>query len=180
MHETIFMPTLHARLLADCLEDVADGELVRIGPSLQKSTNWSTPPYWRRYSHVTWVNSAYALRVIALQRPTEGWIIEPGLAPDVRLKVGTAILDHCAKHAVPPLLCMPRLYEDPNSAEADAFICMMKRKAARHEWQLASRSIVDSAGFSVSYASQAVWSDALTTRLSVWQRHSGADTPVLI
>lgn len=180
MNDVSFLPTLHRRLLADCLHDVADGELVRIGPAMQRTNNRASLPYWRRRGCLTWVDAAHALQLIGLQRPTEGWILEPGLRPDIRLGIGTAIFDHCARHAIPPLVCMPRLFHDPDDAAAEAFLAAMARKADRHGWQVASPRIVDSAGFALSYATHAAWSGALTARLAIWQRLGRNDAPVLI
>lgn len=180
MTDIISLPTLHSRLLADCLADVATGELVRIGPAMPGADNRARLPYWRRRGCLTWVDAAHAPRLISLQRPTHGWIVEPGLHAKVRVDIGTAILDHCARHAIPALICMPRLFHDPSDAEGVAFLAAMSRAADQYGWQIASPQIVDSAGFALCYATHAVWSGALRARLLRWQRLDRSEAPVLI
>ena len=62
MTDIISLPTLHSRLLADCLADVATGELVRIGPAMPGADNRARLPYWRRRGCLTWVDAAHAVR----------------------------------------------------------------------------------------------------------------------
>lgn len=174
MCDILALPTLLNRLLADCLADVADGNIARVGLRLP-TPGLSSPIHWSRRGTLTWIDAVHAPSLIRLQRPIAGWIIQPGISPSQRLAIGKAIMDHCRRHALPPLICMPRLMEDTDTEDAEGFLAEITQGADHLGRPLATARIVETGGFVVCFATQTRWSRDLTTRLASWQQLERTD-----
>lgn len=160
----VAIPTLHNRLIGDCLADVEGGLIVRVAPILHKKVT----RYWNRSGNVTWIDPDAAMRLIDVQYQVSAWLIEPGEADRRRWELAMKALLQSLRCGRPPLICLPRMNLECQRSSGSDPAADFQHVALEAGCHLDVAQVPDQHPMVLMFDADAPWSTQLTRRLAKW------------